>query len=372
MIRSLTAGGRFGFRRIAAAGARRHGMNPRTEVTVAQPFQAVGHRRFPAPWTGLESPIKPQAGKPPLPPSRSHRSRPTSVFGMNRCLQILFFGIAVSIIRQARADDHVGQWNAIALEAVRFANMPPPAAARHLAILHLAMFDAINGLSGPYVSYRPHSNPPMVASAEAALAAAANRVLRYGFPQFTVRFDAELQAQLFAIPDRPEETAGVAWGRQVAQDILREREFDGSDVGVDYRPSSGPGRWQPTPPLFASALLPQWAGLTPFTLARPDQFRPAPPPSLSSTEWAEQCNEVKRLGARTSALRTPEQTEIAWFWADGVGTETPPGHWNQVAQQFVEVKGLSLVESARLFALLNLALADASIVAWDAKYAYDW
>ncbi|MBI2929703.1 MAG: vanadium-dependent haloperoxidase [Verrucomicrobia bacterium] len=239
-------------------------------------------------------------------------------------------------------------------------------------MVHAAMFDAVNRLGGAYVSYRPHTNPPAGASAEAALAAAANSVLRYGFPQFTPRFDAELLAQLFAIPDGPEETAGVAWGRQIGQDFLRERDFDGANVGLDYRPSSGPGRWQPTPPLFASALLPQWPGVTPFTLSRADQFRPSPPPTLSSAEWAEQCNEVKALGARNSAVRTTEQTEIAWFWADGAGTETPPGHWNEVARQFAEAKNLALLESARLFALLNLALADAAIVAWDAKYAYDW
>jgi hypothetical protein len=272
----------------------------------------------------------------------------------------------------ATADDLVGQWNVLALEAIRFANTPPPAASRQLAMLHVAMFDAVNGLGGGFLSFRVHTNPPPVAAAEAALAAAANHVLRYGFPQFTARFDEALQAQLRVILDGPAEQAGVAWGRQVAQEILRERDFDGANVGVDYRPSSGPGRWQPTPPLFASALLPQWPGVTPFTLARADQFRPAPPPALSSGKWAEQCNEVKALGAKNSPLRTDEQTEIAWFWADGAGTETPPGHWNEVARQSAQAKHLALLESARLFALLNLAMADAAIVAWDAKYAYDW
>lgn len=222
------------------------------------------------------------------------------------------------------------------------------------------------------MNYRGHTNSPPNASREAAVAGAANRVLRYAWPQFTTTFDAALQAQLFALPNNAARAAGLAWGRQVAQDLVTERAFDGATFGVDYRPSHGPGRWEPTPLLFASALLPQWPGVTPFTLVSGDQFRPGPPPALGSPEWALQCNEVQSLGALNSLVRTPEQTEIAWFWADGVGTETPPGHWIRIAAQLAEAKNLPLLESARLFALLNLALADAGIACWDSKYAYDW
>ncbi len=274
--------------------------------------------------------------------------------------------------RVARAADPIVAWNALALDSIRFANTPPPSAARELAILHAAAFDAVNGLDKTYLEYRSHSNSPSGASAPAAIAGAANRVLRQDFPQFTPAFDAELQAQLLAIPEGPPKTAGLAWGRQVAQDILIERAFDGASVGIDYRTSPGPGHWEPTPVLFASALLPQWPGVAPFALLRPDQFRSPSPPSLGSTQWELDFNEVKALGARNSLVRTPEQTEIAWFWADGVGTESPPGHWNQIAQEYAEVQKFSLIESARLFALLNLALADAGIAAWDAKYTYDW
>lgn len=231
------------------------------------------------------------------------------------------------------APNVVAAWNALALDAIRFANTPPPAASRQLAILHAAVFDAVNGLDGTYASYRAHTNlaVPTSAAREAVVGAAANRVLRYLYPQFTTTMDAALQAHLATLPDGPEKSAGVAWGRQVAQDLLLERDFDGSNYGVDYRASPQPGRWQPTPVQFASPLLPQWPRLKPFVLERPDQFRSPPPPSLSSAAWAEQMNEVKTVGARNSTHRTPEQTEIAWFWADGVGTETPPGHWNGVA-----------------------------------------
>ncbi|HAB19180.1 MAG TPA: vanadium-dependent haloperoxidase [Verrucomicrobiota bacterium] len=281
------------------------------------------------------------------------------------------FGLAVTCCQAGEAN-MVSAWNSLALDAVRFANTSPPAAARHLAIVHAAMFDAVNSLGAKYANYRPHTNAPTNASAEAAVAAAANRVLRYLYPQFTTTMDAALQSHLAVLPDGPEKAAGVAWGRQVGQELLLERDFDGSNYGVDYRASPQPGHWQPTPIQFASPLLPQWPRLKPFVLERADQFRAQPPPSLKSGKWAEQLNQVKSIGGKKSTTRTPEQTEIAWFWADGVGTETPPGHWNGVAQQFAKAKQLSLLESARLFALVNLALADAGIACWDAKYAYDW
>jgi hypothetical protein len=289
--------------------------------------------------------------------------------GQLRYVVLLFASLACST---ARATPPVVRWNELALDAIRFANTPPPIASRNLAVLHLAIFDAANGLGGPCVAYRLHQNTPSAASGDAAIAAAANRVLRLSWPQFAYTFDAELSAQLVALPSGKNRDAGVAWGREVADSLLRERDFDGANFGVDYRASVGPGRWQPTPGLYGSALLPQWPGVQPFALARGDQFRPAHPPLLSSAEWAMECNEVKRLGAGDSAVRTSEQTEIAWFWADAQGTQTPPGHWNDVAIQLAEAKQLSLLETSRLFALLNLALADAAIACWDAKYAYDW
>lgn len=283
------------------------------------------------------------------------------------CWFVLLMGV-----QKTWAANPVLAWNAVALDTIRFDNTPPPAAARQLALLHVAIFDTLNGLGGNFASYRPHTNAPVGASPEAALAAAANRVLRYGWPQFTTKFDAELQSHLLALPDDAARAAGLNWGRQVAQDILTERLFDGASYGVDYRSSAGAGRWQSTPPLFASALLPQWAKVKPFTLTAPDQFRPPPPPQLGSAEWARQFNQVKSLGSTNSTARKRDQTEIAWFWADGVGTQSPPGRWNEVAQQLVRARRMSALDSARTFALLNLALADAGIACWDAKFAYDW
>src|SRR5262249_51531986 len=117
-----------------------------------------------------------------------------------------------------------------------------------------------------------------------------------------------------------------------------------------------------------AALLPQWANLQPFAMTSPTQFRPPGPPDLGSQTWVDAFNEVKTLGAANGSTRTADQTEVARFWADGSGTYTPPGHWSEIAEQGAQTQGNSLAENPRLFAELNMALADAAIVAGDAKY----
>ena len=156
----------------------------------------------------------------------------------------------------------------------------------------------------------------------------------------------------------------------MARSILEWRRRDGADAAVDLPGNSGPGAWQPTPPGFLPYLLPQWAFLMPFALEEPGAVRPPGPPALDSAAWAQDYNEVKELGAATGSTRTPEQSLIAQFWADGAGTETPPGHWNSIARDVSERLDTPLIDKARLFALLNVALADSAICAWDAKYAY--
>ena len=155
----------------------------------------------------------------------------------------------------------------------------------------------------------------------------------------------------------------------MADQILALRSNDGSKNQVSYTPSTNPGNWQPTPPNFQSPLLPQWPNVTPFAMTSGVQFRPSGPPALNSAEYAAEVNLLQEIGKKDSLTRTPEQTEIANFWADGAGTYTPPGHWNEIAEQISLNRGNSLLEDARLFALLNIGLADAGIVAWDAKYA---
>jgi membrane-associated phospholipid phosphatase len=153
---------------------------------------------------------------------------------------------------------------------------------------------------------------------------------------------------------------------------LAWRATDGSSRVVSYTPGTQPGQWQPTPPTFSPAAFPQWSAVTPFAISSGSQFRPAGPPALTSQAYANALQEVEALGSANSTTRTPEQSQIALFWADGAGTETPPGHWNEIAEQVARTHGDTLVQDARLFATLNIALADAAIAAWDAKYTFNF
>jgi membrane-associated phospholipid phosphatase len=191
------------------------------------------------------------------------------------------------------------------------------------------------------------------------------------FPGGAADFDALLAATLSTIRQGPQRDAGVAWGESVASQILAARANDGNDAVVPPPSGGGPGSWVPTPPGSAPYLLPQWGMLVPFGMISTDQFRSAGPPPLASATWAADYNEVKAFGAAVGSSRTAEQSEIAQFWADGAGTETPPGHWNHIAQDVAAMTGLSLEQNARLFALLNIAMANAGICAWDAKYTYN-
>jgi hypothetical protein len=152
--------------------------------------------------------------------------------------------------------------------------------------------------------------------------------------------------------------------------VLAWRRHDGSRRRVAYTPDTAVGLWRPTPPGFKAALLPQWPEVRPFGVRDVAAFRPEPAPALTSAEYTRDFNEVKRLGSRDSATRTADQTIIAWFWDDGAGTSSPPGHWNLIAQVVARRQGNTVPENARLFALLNVALADAGIVCWDCKYRF--
>src|SRR5262249_38737780 len=185
---------------------------------------------------------------------------------------------------------------------------------------------------------------------------------------------AALTTSLAAIPDGAAENEGSAVGRYAANKILEARKNDGANVNVPYTPGSGPGAWVPTPPAFAASLFPQWPGVKPFAMTSTSQFRPPTPPALTSADYAAAYNEVKAYGGdgvTTPTIRNADQTLIAKFWADGAGTETPPGHWNTIAEDVARAQGTTLVQNARLFALLNIALADAAIDAWDCKYSFN-
>src|SRR5213083_2391552 len=268
--------------------------------------------------------------------------------------------------------DVVTEWNNAALDAIRAGHSPPPIASRSLAILHVSIYDAVNGIDRTHEPYLVQSFAPAGASREAAASAAAHEALVNLFPANASSFDALHAAILATVPNGPQKIAGIVWGEFVANQILAARANDGWNATVLPPGGSGPGVWVPTPPAFLPYALPQWGFVVPFATNSSSQFRPPGPPSLNSEQYAADYHEVKKLGAAIGSTRTEEQTLIALFWADGAGTETPPGHWNSIAQTISAARGNTLEENARLFALLNIAMADAAICAWDAKYTFDF
>jgi hypothetical protein len=271
------------------------------------------------------------------------------------------------------AADTVLEWNAIAVEATRVARLSPNVQTRALAMVHGAVFDAVNGIERGFAPYLVQRHAPRWASEEAAAATAAHDVLVALMPASQqATLDAALTSALAKVPDGRAEDAGVAFGKLVAEQMLAARADDGSTDVVTYVPGTGPDDWQPTPPAFAAPALPQWATVEPFGINSPDQFRADPPPSLNSAEFTQAFNQIKALGAATNSTRTQEQTDIARFWAGPSGTVQPPGHWNSIARGVAESQHNSLTDNARMFALLNIGMADALITAWDSKYEYSF
>lgn len=273
--------------------------------------------------------------------------------------------------RTLMAGDVVLEWNALAVDNTK-GLMPPGRQTRMLAMVHGAVFDAVNSVGRDYRPYLLKVKAPRGASAEAAAVVAAHDVLVGLVPSKQSAFDAALATSLAAIPDGPAEDAGVTLGRTVAAAMLANRKDDGADDVVAYTPGTDPEDWQPTPPGFLPALLPQFATVEPFAIRSPDQFRAAPPPSLTSDKFERAFDEVKAIGAVNSPTRTADQSEIVVYWAGPSGTVQPPGHWNRIARTVAAAQGNSLGENARLFALMNIGMADANIACWDTKYTYNY
>ncbi|MEG3895999.1 MULTISPECIES: chemotaxis protein CheB [unclassified Microcoleus] len=263
------------------------------------------------------------------------------------------------------------EWNGVMLNAVRTASTAPPQASRNMAMVQAAIYDAVNSITKKYSPYRVSIDAPAGTSPEAATAAAAHRVLVSLYPAQAATFNEAYASSLAKITDGKAKQDGIALGQQVADQIIASRSTDGITKVVPYTPKTDPGSWVPTPPALAAALDPQWPGVTPFAMTSGSQFRTQGPPAIDSAKYAEEVNYVKEIGKSDSLTRTPDQTAIAKFWANGAGTFTPPGHWNQIAEEASSLTGQSLEDSARLFAMLNFALADAAIVSWDAKYQYN-
>jgi hypothetical protein len=248
--------------------------------------------------------------------------------------------------------DVITDWNDKVVAAGVQARQSPMVHTRNAAIVHVAMFEAINAIDRRYTPYRVQVSPAAGTSREAAAAAAAHFTMVRLYPDQAKDIDNFYQTSLAAVPDGAPKSHGIQLGGQVAGEILALRAKDGADAPNTYRPYTTAGTYVPT----ALPVGSSWGQVTPFALTEGSQFRPAAPVALSSAHWAQDYNEVKKMGAKTGAGRTAEQTDIARVWE-----LTGPGLHNPVARQLAAMKNLDVLDNARLFALYAMAMADSYI-----------
>jgi hypothetical protein len=236
-----------------------------------------------------------------------------------------------------------------------------PISVRMMAIVQVSVFEAVNAITGRYPPYRVQMSPAPGASVDAAVAAATRTALLKLMPAQQAAIDADYQALLGPVPDGPAKTNGIAVGEQAATAVLASCANDGSVALDTYRPHAIAGVYVPT----LTPAVPHWGKRTPWVMASPDQFRPGPPPSLTSATWARDYNEVKALGSKSSTQRTPEQTAIAKFWE-----ATAPAVYWPVARSVANAPGRDVTDNARLLAVAGMAMDDALTAVFDAKYTY--
>ena len=270
--------------------------------------------------------------------------------------------------------DVATDWNKIAQQTILTAGSNPLVSSRSLAIVQVSVFDAFNGVERRYQPIHVEPNAVPGTSRRAAVIQAAYVALLHLYPAQQAFLDEQRDASLKAMTseDAVENSVsierGIEWGQAVADEIFLWRSTDGiTPAPPPYTGGMLPGQWRPTPPGLANGAGVQFSYMTPWALSSPSQFRPAGPPALTSTQYAADVNEVKDIGSLMSMTRTADQTEIARFW----NGNTPVG-WNRIALSVSEVNDLSLSNNARLLALLNVAMADAVIACWEAKYYYSF
>jgi hypothetical protein len=260
--------------------------------------------------------------------------------------------------------DIVTDWNQTAIEVMKVAKLSANPWSRTLAMMHVAMSDAINSVQGRYSRYVATVAALPGASADAAAAAAAQQILLQLFPNQKAIITEAYAASLKPILEGLAKTEGIALGEQVATAVQADRSADGTQVPDTYRPVTSPGAWVPTTlPLFA-----EYARAKPWVLTSVDQFRPGPPPQLTSVLYARDYNETKNFGGAKSTMRTTAQTDAVKFWTQA---NLGPA-WQAAARQLSAANGFSLAENARLFALLNMGVANTFIADWDAKFTYNF
>jgi hypothetical protein len=310
-------------------------------------------------------------------------------FGSSAPIAGLVLLLAALALASGAAANEVVQWNETTMKAIGANGQNNVVSTRTLAMVQLAVHDALNAINRRYDAYYFEGPADPAASPDAAVAAAAHTVLvgvigNYGTPAQKIDtlalVDQAYAASMARVTDAAARNKGVAVGRAAGAAILALRKDDGATRDVPYTPAMGPGKWRPhpnpvpaNPPIanpemargYQPTANPGWVNVTPFTLLSASQFWLPGPPALTSETYARDYNEVKNVGGKVSAMRTADQTQIARFWFEG------PGVWNTIARTVASSRGLDARDTARVLALMNTAMADAYIAGWKIRYVYD-
>jgi hypothetical protein len=299
--------------------------------------------------------------------------------------------VGLSSLAQAQsAANEVLQWNEITMKTIEANGQNNVVATRTLAMTQGAVHDALNAINRRYDAYYFEGPGDPAASPDAAVAAAAQTVLvgvvnSFGTPAqkgaALALLEQSYATSMARITDAAARGKGVAVGRAAGAAMLTLRKDDGATRDGPYTPGMGAGKWRPhpnpvppNPPIanpdaargYAPSVLPGWANVTPFTMLSASQYWLPGPPAVTSATYARDFNEVKSMGGKVSTARTPDQTEIARFWFEG------PGNWNTIARVVSAGRKLDAQDTARILALMNMAMADAYIAGWKIRYVYDF
>ncbi|HKZ06280.1 MAG TPA: vanadium-dependent haloperoxidase [Methylomirabilota bacterium] len=239
----------------------------------------------------------------------------------------------------------------------------PPLTVRTMAIVQVSVFEAVNAITARYPKYRVAMTPAPGASVDAAVASATRTALLKLMPAQQAAIEADYQALLAKVSDGPAKAAGIAVGEQAANAIVAMCADDGVTAADGYRPHAAPGVYVPT----IVPAVSHWGKRRPWVMSRGDQFRPGPPPALTSETWARDYNEIKALGGKNSTVRTAEQTAIAKFWE----ATLPSVYW-PIPRSIAAAPNRDVTENARFFAVAAMAMDDALIAVFDAKYTYNF
>jgi hypothetical protein len=277
---------------------------------------------------------------------------------MRRILSTAMLVLCAGAARADIIDDWTAQADVIATDK----RLPPPAYSRVLALMHVSMFEAVNAIDRRYVPYALDLVADRQTSREAAIAAAGHAILAAEFPDQVKGLDALLAKSLSALVVGPGRERGVLLGSRAAADLRSKRLPDGNEIVETYRPVTAPGVYVPTTTVAGSTV----GRFKPWVMSSGSQFRPGPPPALTSETWTRDVNEIRAIGALTSNTRSPEQTDVGRFWL-----MTGPRTWLPVVQHVLDDSKFDLTDRARVYALVSMATADSFIAVFDAKYEYN-